>query len=135
MIICENKLGVSEFLSSQHRIICTYNGKINNDLALEHLEKILEFYRTGSPVVDVAIVDLRAVYGSYMKLMGYFTNTFYPAISKTSLKAQAVIVKDDVIVNHLARKLIYITELFSLKSRIFFNEEDAEVWLSEFFKK
>ena len=135
MIICENKLGVSEFLSSQHRIICTYNGKINNDLALEHLEKILEFYRTGSPVVDVAIVDLRAVYGSYMKLMGYFTNTFYPAISKTSLKAQAVIVKDDVIVNHLSGRIARIGERLSIQSRIFYSIHDAENWIKEVLKK
>lgn len=135
MIICQNKQGVTEFLPEEKRVVCTYQGKSDKDLSIEHLSKIVDFYAQEPREVDVAIVDVRNLYGSYYKLMGYFATTFYPAMSKTSLKAQVIIVKDDAIVNHLARKLISITELSSIKSRIFFTMEEAEAWIGEVLKK
>lgn len=135
MIICQNKQGVSEFFPKQKKVVCVYHGKADQELALEHLEKIIHFYQSEQPDVNVAIVDLRAVYGSFMKLMGYFTKTFYPAIAKTSLKAQIIVVNDDVIVNHLISKLVLITELLSIKTRVFFTMADAEEWIEGFSKK
>lgn len=134
MIICQNKQGISEFLPKQKKVVCTYHGKADEALALEHLEKIVHFYQSKAPIVDVAIVDLRALYGSFIKLMGYFTNTFYPAITKTSLRAQIIVVNDDMIINHLVSKLVLVTDLFSIKTRVFFSMADAEEWVNEFLK-
>lgn len=57
------------------------------------------------------------------------SHTFYPAISRSNLKAQAIILKNDLIINHLAKKLILITKMFSIESQIFFSKEDAQNWI------
>lgn len=135
MIICQNKQGVTEFFPKQKKVVCIYHGRADKKLSLEHLESILGFYKEENREVDYAIVDIRGLYGSFVKLLRYFVNTFYPAMAKTSLKAQIIVVKDDTIVNHLASKLVLITESFKIKSRIFFTMEDAEEWIDEVLKK
>lgn len=131
MIICQNKLGLTEYIQSGKKVYCTYKGRITYPLAIEHLENILAFYDAEKRDVKGVLIDVKDMYGSYVKLLSYMTKTFYPAISNTSVIAQAIILKDDVIVNHLTKRLILISDLFPIKSRIFFSQNEAENWLQQ----
>lgn len=113
MIICDNKFGVSEFFPEQKKVVCVYHGKADKELALKHLESILEYYKEGSRDVDFCHCRHKKHLWILYE-MGYLAQTFYPAIRQTSLKAQVIVVKDDVIVNHLASKLMLITESLKL---------------------
>ena len=127
MIVVKNRFGITEYREESKTILATYHGRMNKKLGMEHLEGIVEFYKSHD--VLAAIIDIREIYGSFVNLLGYMSHTFYPAISRSNLKAQAIILKNDLIINHLAKKLILITKMFSIESQIFFSKEDAQNWI------
>lgn len=132
MIIVKDKLGTTEFKSDKKLIRSIYKGRVDTDMSFEHLGKVVEFYRTNE--VNGAIIDLRQLYGSFAKIMGYLSQNFYPIAKKSGLKAQAFIVKDDLIIKNLASKLEDLTTNFNIRARIFYKKEDAEEWMDSILK-
>ena len=135
MIIAQNKQGTTEYLPQRKIVVGTYHGKSNEQFAMEHIEKSIRFYQSDSSNVDAVIADVRGLYGSFAKLLDYLSGTFYPVLAKNNVKAQAIIVKDDVIVNHLSGRIARIGERLSIQSRIFYSIHDAENWIKEVLKK
>jgi len=129
MVAVEDKLGLTEYIEEKHLIISTYKGRVDNQMSFDHLGAVINFYKKHS--VTAAIIDLRELYGSFIKVMDYLGETFYPVALKSGLKAQAFIVTDDLIIKNLTKKLESITIKFNIEAHTFASIEEANIWIDD----
>lgn len=129
MIVVKDKLGLTEYIEEQHLIISTYKGRVDNEMSFDHLKAVISFYKEHS--VTAAIIDLRELYGSFIKVMDYLGESFYPVAVKSGLKAQAFIVTDDLIIRNLTKKLESITVNFNIEAKTFASIEGAKKWINK----
>ena len=127
MIVAEDKLGKTEYVKDIKLIISTYRGRVDKAMSFDHLGKVIEFYKNNE--VKYAIINLLELYGSFAPVMEYLESSFYPVAIKSGLKAQAIIVTDDLIIKNLTNKLKAITSRFSVDARTFATKEEAMKWL------
>ncbi len=133
MIIVEDKLGKTEYLEDKKIIASTYKGRVDRDMSFDHLAKVIEFYKNNE--VQAAIIDLTQLYGSFAVIMEYLGKSFYPIAVKSGLKAQAYILKDDLIIENLASKLQSLTKKFKIEAQTFNTKEEAVVWIDSIILK
>ena len=127
MIVVKDKIGLTEYLEDKKLIISTYKGIVESDLSFSHLSKVVAFYKVNE--VKGAVIDLQNLYGSFVRVMEYLTESFYPIASKSGLKAQAYILKDDLIIKNMAEKLKILGKKFNIEARTFSNKEEALKWI------
>ncbi|MCB0496253.1 MAG: hypothetical protein KDC79_08955 [Cyclobacteriaceae bacterium] len=132
MIIAQNKLATSTFNDDIKLLISVYKGRVNIDLALEHLANVVEFYLTNS--VKGSVADLHQLLGSYAKVFDYLVEAYYPAAVKSGLKIQAYVVSQDLINENLGFRLDDLASRFGIKSAVFTSRKEAENWVKEFLK-
>ena len=121
------------FTLKKKTLVSVYKGRVDIDLALEHLADIVEFYKTTK--IYGSVVDLKGLYGSFAKVFEYMANTYYPIAIENGLKSQVYVVSEDLIVNNLGSKLKTMATSFKLKSEVFSEREEAEKWLKENINK
>ncbi len=127
MIVAKDKLALTEYIKAKKLIISTYKGRVDKDMSFVHLVKVKEFYTNNQ--VNVAIIDLRELYGSFINVMDYLAQSFYPVAVKSGLKAQAFVITDDLIIENMASKLVELTSKFDIKARTFSTKRKAEEWI------
>lgn len=132
MIVAKDKLGVTKYTEDLKLIESTYKGRVDTEMSAVHLSKVAEFYSKNE--IRGAIIDLRGLYGSFVKMMDYLVDTFYPIAQKSGMKAQAFIIRDDLIIKNLADKLKQLTPTFNIKARIFSTPQEAKVWIESIIK-
>jgi len=128
MIVVEDKLGITKYLEDKKIIVSAYKGRVDIDMSFDHLAKVIEFYKHNE--VRAAIIDLRELYGSFAVVMDYLGKAFYPIAIKSGLKAQAYILKNDLIIENLASKLQMLTKKFNVEARTFYTKEEANQWIN-----
>ncbi len=130
MLVVKDHIGKTLFEQDTKRIISTYKGRVNKEISLVHLEKVAKFYQQNE--VHTAIIDLREIYGSFVKILSYLGESFYPMAIKSGLKAQAFVITDDLIIKNLTKKIAHITDTYDVQARTFATCEEAAVWLDTF---
>ncbi len=129
MIIAQNKLATTYFHQDEKILVSVYKGRAIIQLALEHLESIVGFYKTNK--VLGSIVDVKEVHGSFAKVFEYMKDSYYPIAIKNGLQCQVYVVSEDLIINNLGSKLKGMATLFKLKSNIFSDRDEAEEWVKK----
>ena len=119
MIIAKNKLGTTSYLPREKMLISVYKGRFEIDLALEQLAKIAEFYKNNHVIGSV--VDVKQLYGSFVKIFPYMKDTLNPIAIKSGLKYQVYVLSEDLIVKNLGIKLKKMATSFNLTSEVFTN--------------
>lgn len=132
MIVAKDKLGVTEYIEDLKLIESTYKGRVDTDLSVVHLSKVAEFYSKNE--IRGAVIDLRGLYGSFVKVMEYLVDTFYPIAKKSGMKAQAFVITDDIIIKTMAEKLKDVTPKFNIEARVFSTPKEARSWIDSIIK-
>ncbi|MCB0496251.1 MAG: hypothetical protein KDC79_08945 [Cyclobacteriaceae bacterium] len=127
MIVAKDKLGVTTYFEDKKLIESTYKGRVDMSMSFDHLNKVAKFYETHE--IRGAIIDLRELFGSFVKVMDYLLETFYPIAQKSGIKAQALVVTDDLIMKSLSGKLQNLASEFNITARVFNSREEAEEWM------
>lgn len=132
MIVAKDKLGVTKYTEDIKLIESTYKGRVDTDMSVAHLSKVAEFYSKNE--IRGAIIDLRGLYGSFLKVMEYLVDTFYPIAQKSGMRAQAFVITDDLIIKSMADKLKQVTPTFNIKASVFSTPQEAKVWIESIIK-
>lgn len=132
MIVAQNKLATTTFDKTRRLLESTYVGRVNIDLALEHLANVVEFYTKNE--VQGSIANLSRLIGSYVKVIDYLVESYYPAATKSGLKVQAYVVSKDLINENLGNELDALAKKFGITSVVFTNKEEAEAWVNQQLK-
>lgn len=127
MIIAQNKLASTFYIEEENILVSIYKGRTDIGLALEHLAKIVEFYKTNK--VLGSVVDLKGLHGSFSKVFEYMKNSYYPIAIENGLKSQVYVLSQDLITNNLGLKLKEMAVSFKLKSEVFSDREEAKKWV------
>lgn len=130
MLVAKDTIGESVFDETQKRLVSTYHGRANKQVALQHLQKVSLFYEQNK--VHTTLIDLRNLYGSFLKYMDYLESSFYPMAQKSGLRAQALVITDDLIIKNMSKKLEAISSAYSIQVRTFATSEEAIEWLDSF---
>lgn len=130
MIIAQNKLATTTFFDEKKKLVSLYKGRVNIDLALEHLANVVEFYHSNS--VNGSVADLHKLVGSYAKVMDYLVESYYPAAVKSGLKIQAYVVSQDLINENLGFRLDGLAAKFGILSSVFTSRKEAETWVDNY---
>ncbi len=125
--ITQNKLGTTVYNKNNKMLVLVYKGRITIGLALEHLASIAEFYKNNK--VLGSVVDIKEMYESLAKIFEHMKETYYPIAIKSGLKHRGFVVSEDLIVNNLSLKVKEMGTLFKLKSKVFSERDEAEVWI------
>ena len=127
MVIEQNQIGTTIFDKESEILIEIYSGRVNIELILNHFEKIEQFSELNN--IKGSIVDIRRLYGSFVKLLGGIERDYYPKLIKSGLKHQAFVISDDLIIKNLASKAKGIASKFNIQVRTFYSKEEAEKWI------
>lgn len=127
MIIVENKHVLSTFSEDQKILISVFKGRVDIDLLLDHLSNSVSFYNNYNVIGSVA--DISQVHGSFVKIMDFMKETYYPAAIKSGVKCAAYVISKDLINSHLGVKLELIASSFNIKSAVFSELSEAEDWV------
>ena len=130
MVITENKLASTSYYETEKMLISVYKGRVNINLALEHLANVVEFYTKNTVYGSVA--DLSQLHGSFAKVIDYLVESYYPSAVKSGLKIQAYVVSEDLIIENLGFKLDKLASEFNIKSAVFNSRKQAETWVKDY---
>ena len=117
-IISQNKLGTTYFDPDQKILVSVYKGRAIISLALEHLANIVDFYANNE--VKGAVVDVKEVHGSFVKVLNYMRDTLNPVAVKSGLTCQVYVLSEDLIITNLGIKLKELAKSFNINSEVFF---------------
>ncbi len=132
MIIAENKVGVTSFFEKEKMLVSVYGGLVDIDLVIEHLKKIIEFYKQNE--VNGSVVDISTVLGSFAKIMAFLESDYCPVAIKNGLKVQAYVASDDLIIKNLSARLEMMASMFNIQSEVFKSRNEAEEWVKTAIK-
>lgn len=127
MIIEQNAIGNTLYDSEKQLLTETYKGRTNIKLILDHFDKIEKFCINND--VEASIVDLRKLYGSFIKLFEIIENTYYPKMKNSGLRFQAVIISNDLIFENLYGKVSQLAEKFGIETAVFHDIDKANLWI------
>lgn len=129
MIIAKNQMAVTHFIEEEKMLISVYSGLVDIDLSIEHLKKLIKFYKEND--VRKSIVDVSKVLGSFVKVLAFLESDYYPAAIENGLKAQVYIASDDLIIKNLSARLEMMAAMFDITSAVVKTREQAERWVSK----
>ena len=127
--VSDNKQIKSIFDTESGILYTAYSGIFNAELALNHFHDVEIFSKT--QVVKGALADLRKLSGSFNKIIEYLSSEGYPEMKKTGLEAEALVIPNDLIMEHLSEKLAIIIKKKQMKVNIFKSYDEAKTWLIE----
>lgn len=127
MIIAQNKSATTFFNREEKILISEYKGRVKIDLALEHLEQIVNFYTKNE--VRGSVADLSKLHGSFAKVTDYLIASYYPAAAKSGLQCQAYVVSKDLIIENLGFRLNGLAVKFNIESIVGTSRIEAEKWV------
>lgn len=96
---------------------------------MEHLENGQRFSRNHE--ILAALVDLRNLRGSYIKLFDLLENEVYPKMKSRGLQTQAFIISDDLLIANVTDKLMEMFARLEITAQIFTDIEEAKIWLED----
>ena len=131
MKIAQNKMGVTYFYAEHKMLVSVYKGLVDIELVIEHLKKLILFYKENDVVCSV--VDISGVLGSFAKIMAFLESDYYPVAIKNGLKVQAYVASDDLIIKNLTIRLEMMASMFSIESGVFKTRVEAEEWVKSNF--
>jgi hypothetical protein len=127
VLITDNKSCYSVYEPENKWIYSTFKGIVNYKLIMEHLQNGQRFSQNHE--ILGALVDLRTLRGSYLKLFDYLENEAYPNLQSRGLNTQAFIISDDIITAHVTGKLMEMFVRLNIKAEIFTDIEQGRAWL------
>ena len=127
VLITDNKSCYSVYEPENKWIYSTFKGIVNYKLIMEHLQNGQRFSQNYE--ILGALVDLRTLRGSYLKLFDYLERETYPNLKSRGLNTQAFIISDDIITAHVTGKLMEIFARLNIKAEIFTDIEQGRAWL------
>ena len=127
VLITDNKSCYSVYEPENKWIYSTFKGIVNYKLIMEHLQNGQRFSENHE--ILGALVDLRTLRGSYLKLFDYLEKEAYPNLKSRGLNTQAFIISDDIITTHVTGKLMEILTRLNIKAEIFTDIEQGRAWL------
>ena len=127
VLITDNKSCYSIYEPENKWIYSTFKGIVNYKLIMEHLQNGQRFSQKHE--ILAALVDLRALRGSYYKLFDYLENELYPKMKSKGLSTLAFIISDDIITAHVTGKLMEMFARLNLQAEIFTDIEQGRAWL------
>jgi len=130
MVIAQNKMGVTSFFEKEKLLISSYTaGEVDSDLVIEHLRKLIDFYKKNE--ILKSVVDVSEVLGSFAKIMAFLESDYYPVAIKNGLKVQAYVASDELIIKNLSLRLEMMASMFNVKSNVFKTRAEAENWVKK----
>ena len=131
--VASNKLAYMIYNPQTEVLTGIYHGISDIELAMEVFGKVEEFSKKNR--ISGLVADLRKLSGSFMKVMTHLGTEGYPLLIQNGLKAEAIIVSDDLIIRNLSEKLKDMLIGLGLYCEIFSTPESADVWLDHILKK
>ena len=129
VLITDNKSCYSVYEPENKWIYSTFKGIVNYKLIMEHLQNGQRFSRNHE--ILGALVDLRNLRGSYIKLFDLLENEVYPKLKSRGLQTQAFIISDDLLIANVTDKLMEMFARLEITAQIFTNLEEAKIWLED----
>lgn len=129
VIITDNKSCYSVYEPENKWMHSTFKGIVNYKLIRQHIENGQKFSKNHE--VFGALVDLRALRGSYYKLFDYLENEAYPNLKANGLNSHAFILSDDILTTHVTGKLMEMLEHLYINAEIFTDIDKARAWLKQ----
>lgn len=133
MIIEQNAIGNTLYDNEKRLLIETYKGRTNIKLIIDHFDKIERFCLNND--VEASMVDLRKLYGSFIKLLEIIENTYYPKMKKSGLRFQAIIISNDLIIENLYVKVSQLAAKFGIETAVFHDLDKANFWIVDKLRK
>lgn len=96
---------------------------------MEHLENGQRFSRNHE--IPGALVDLRNLRGSYIKLFDLLENEVYPKMKSRGLQTQAFIISDYLLFANVTDKLMEMFARLEITAHVFTDIEEAKIWLED----
>ncbi len=124
--VTKNKIATTVFHVEEKTLVSEYVGRVDIELALIHLKEVAKFYSTNE--VRGSIVDLSRVFGSFAKVLDYLGGEGFPIAKKSGLCCLCYVVKDDLIIENLAKRLKFAVASHSIGVKVFKNRLEAENW-------
>ncbi len=128
MIIAQNEIAVTRFFDENNLLVSEYKGRVKIELVIEHLSKIIDFYKASSNKQFRSVVDVSMVLGSFAKVFAFLDDEYYPIAAKCGLSCQAYVASDDLIIKNLSARLEIMASKFNIKSNVFHSWEEAKIW-------
>ncbi len=97
------------------------------DIAFEHIKRSVEFYKKTE--VKGSIADVSKLYGSFIKIMDFMVEEYYPAAIKSGIRCAAYVVSKDLMNENLGLKLKQEASKFNINAAVFTSLEKAEKWV------
>ena len=132
MIIAQNDFGTSVFEESTGILHEHFKGRINIDKLSVHFESIDSFLKLNK--ANASIVNLSKVYGTFGNILELLESSYYPALEKSSIRYQAFILPEDLVIKNLIDKVKKLSLQFSIEIQIFYDKELANSWIQEKLK-
>ena len=129
VIVTDNKSCYSVYETENKLIHSTFKGFVNYGLIMEHLENGQRFSQQNE--ILGALVDLRTLRGSYIKLFEFLEKKAYPKLKSRGLNTQAFIISEDILIAHVTDKLMDMFSRLNIKAQIFTEIKEARTWLLE----
>ncbi len=126
-------MGVTNFLKEERLLISIYTGLVDINLVIEHLKKIIEFYKKNE--VKGSVVDISKVLGSFAKILAFLEKNYYPVAIKSGLKVMVFVASDDLIIRNLSTRLEMMASMFNIESKVFKTKDEAEEWVKNALSK
>jgi hypothetical protein len=133
MVIEKNQIGTTSFNPEEKVIYESYIGRTNIKLIEDHFDKIIRFSHNND--IAGSVVDLRKLYGSFIKLLEIIETTYYPKMKKSGLRFQAVIISNDLIFENLYGKVSKLAAKFGIEAKLFRDYEKAIIWMDDNLKE